>query len=198
MPKRIFDTNINMSLVHQAVVAQASNVRQVSADVKTRAEVRGGGRKPWRQKGTGRARHGSSRSPIWRGGGITFGPTSERNYSKKINKKMKQKALSMVLAQKAKDEELIVLDELNLSEPKTKEINLILKNIFKTEKAKPVSSVLIVATDQDKKIARASRNINKVTVAKPGSLNILDLVNSKYAVLTKEAVESIDANLKRI
>ncbi len=120
LPKEIFEVPLNQDVVHQAVLSQLATSRLIHAKTKTRAEVRGGGRKPWRQKGTGRARHGSRRSPLWIGGGTTFGPTTEKNYAKKINKKMKRKALFMVLSRKAKDDEIILLDELTLQEPKTK------------------------------------------------------------------------------
>ena len=120
LPKEIFEVPINSDLVHQVVLSQIANRRQKTAKTKDRAEVRGGGRKPWRQKGTGRARAGSIRSPIWRGGGVTFGPTSERVFSKKIPKKMRRKALFMVLSAKAKEKLILVLDDLKSEKPKTK------------------------------------------------------------------------------
>jgi len=113
LPKEIFEVEASPSLLHQAVVAQMSNMRTNIAHTKDRSEVRGGGRKPWRQKGTGRARHGSRRSPIWVGGGVTFGPTKYRNFTKKINIKMKQKAILAALSGKAKDSELVILDKLS-------------------------------------------------------------------------------------
>jgi large subunit ribosomal protein L4 len=120
LPKEIFDVEINPDLIHQVVVAQTANRRRVIAHTKGRGEVRGGGKKPWRQKGTGRARHGSIRSPLWKGGGVTFGPTKERTFKKEINKKMKRKALFMVLTAKAKNNLLLVLDKIILEQPKTK------------------------------------------------------------------------------
>ncbi len=122
LPKEIFEVPMNADLVHQVAQAQFANMRIVHAHTKDRSEVRGGGKKPWRQKGTGRARHGSIRSPIWIGGGVTFGPTNKRNFKKKVNKKMKRKALFIALSSKAKDDEIILLDELKLKEPKTKEM----------------------------------------------------------------------------
>ena len=127
LPSEIFDVKMNSDLVHQVVIAQMSNQRQVIAHTKDKSEVRGGGKKPWKQKGTGRARHGSIRSPIWKGGGVTFGPTKDRNFKKKINKKMRRKALFMVLSSKVKDKEMIILDELKIEKPKTKEIMKIIQ-----------------------------------------------------------------------
>ncbi|MCX6759307.1 MAG: 50S ribosomal protein L4 [Candidatus Nealsonbacteria bacterium] len=128
LPKEIFDVKVNSDLIHQVAVSQMSNQRIVVAHTKDRGEVRGGGIKPWRQKGTGRARHGSRRSPLWRGGGVTFGPTKDRVFKKKINKKMKKKALFMVLSGKVKNNLLIVLDELRLEEAKTKSLAKLIEN----------------------------------------------------------------------
>ncbi len=120
LPKEIFDVQMNADLVHQVVVSQMANRRKVIAHTKDRGDVRGGGKKPWRQKGTGRARHGSRRSPIWKGGGVTFGPTNERVYKKEIPKKMQRKALMMVLSAKIKSNSFLILDKINLKESKTK------------------------------------------------------------------------------
>src|SRR3990167_3847268 len=120
LPDAIFGLKPKINLIHQAVVAQTANGRKVLAHTKDRSEVRGGGKKPWRQKGLGRARHGSIRSPIWSGGGVTHGPRKEKNYAKKINKKMAKKAFYTVLSAKARDNEIIVLDDLKFAEPKTK------------------------------------------------------------------------------
>ncbi len=128
LSEKVFGVKINDNLVHQAVVAQRANTRQVLAHTKGRAEVRGGGRKPWRQKGTGRARAGSSRSPIWIGGGITFGPTKERNFKKDINKKMKQKAVLMAISDRVKNNAMFVFEDLKMKDFKTKDFNKILKN----------------------------------------------------------------------
>jgi len=192
LPKEIFDIKINSDLVHQVVVSQMANRRQVSAHTKTRAEVRGGGRKPWRQKGTGRARHGSIRSPIWRGGGITFGPRNERIFKKKIPKKMKRKALFMVLSEKAKRNLLFVLDDLKLpavskqEKPKTKLMAEILKQL-------PCKgqSCLIALPGMDKVIILAARNIPKVQTIQAKDLNVLDLLSFKYLLIPKEAIKII-------
>jgi len=130
LPSELFNLKINSNLVHQALVTQMANSRKKIAQTKDRSEVRGGGIKPWQQKGTGRARHGSIRSPIWKGGGITFGPRTQRNFKKKINKKMKRKALLMALSSKLKDNELILINELKLKKPKTKEMAKILENFI--------------------------------------------------------------------
>ena len=127
LPKNIFEVKINNDLIHQVALSQSANRRQVIAHTKDRSEVSGGGRKPWRQKGTGRARHGSIRSPIWRGGGIAFGPTKDRVFSKRIPKKMKRKALLMVLSAKASENLIIVLDKKEIKKPKTKDMAGLLK-----------------------------------------------------------------------
>jgi len=126
---KVFGLAVKPDLVSFVVIAQKANQRQVLAHTKNKGEVRGGGRKPWRQKGTGRARHGSIRSPLWRGGGVTFGPTKERNFSLKINKKEKRQALLMVLSDKAKHEKIILIDKLELDQPKTKKFFQILQNV---------------------------------------------------------------------
>lgn len=205
----IFNVEVNETLVHQAVVTQMANERQVLAHTKDRSEVRGGGRKPWRQKGTGRARAGSNRSPIWIGGGVTFGPRNERNFSKKINKKMKQKALFMVLSDRIGGKNLLVIDDLKLEEYKTKAVNEILKNIEKsvlniseekkTEKEnkeiktkKYKRSFLIIKNKEDDKTKYSARNLAGVKIINLDNINILDLVKCKYVILTQSAVKSLD------
>jgi len=185
LPKEIFDVDINTDLVHQVAVSQAANKRVVLADTKGRGEVRGGGRKPWRQKGTGRARHGSRRSPLWRGGGITFGPTSERVFEKKINRKMRKKALFMVLSAKSKGNLVVVLDSIKLEKPKTKLMAGILKKL-------PVKdSFLMVLPQTEKEFFKAARNIANLEVRKASDLNVLDLLSSKYFILPKEEIKSL-------
>lgn len=131
LPDSVFGVEVDANLIHQAIVAQMANSRRTLAHTKSRSEVRGGGIKPWRQKGTGRARHGSSRSPIWVGGGVTFGPTKNRNFTKKINKKAKRKALSMTLSSKLEDKQFLVVDDIKLKESKTKEAVSIIGNLTK-------------------------------------------------------------------
>ncbi len=183
LPEDIFGLELNSDLVHQAVVAQAANARKVIAHTKDRSEVRGGGRKPWRQKGTGRARHGSSRSPIWRGGGITFGPTKERNFSKKINKKMKRKALFMSLSSKLRDKELILIDSFKLNEVKTKEMSQVLNNLSKKIEKDLKKGVLIISPKSDQNIIRASKNIPKTKISRADSLNVLDVLSYKHLLI---------------
>jgi len=181
----IFNLKLNPDLVHQVVVSQMANRRRVIAHAKDRGEVRGGGKKPWRQKGTGRARHGSIRSPLWRGGGVTFGPTKERNYKKIIPKKMKRRALFMVLSSKAKDNELIIMDELKMEKVKTKEFAKILNTILGAKR----SSILIALSREDENIQKAAENIPKTKIMRVCDLNALDLLNYKYLLITKEAIK---------
>ena len=198
LPSEIFDVKINPDLVHQVVLAQMSNQRQVIAHTKDKSEVRGGGRKPWKQKGTGRARHGSIRSPIWKGGGVTFGPTKDRNFKKKINKKMRRKALFMVLSSKVQDKEMIVLDELKISQPKTKEIMKIIQDTrYKIQdtktnlKKRKKESILIALSKKAVDITRAAKNIQKVKTIQAKDLNVLDLLNYKYLMMPKEGIDVI-------
>lgn len=188
LPKEIFDVKINPDLVHQVAVSQAANRRRVIAHTKGRGEVRGGGRKPWRQKGTGRARVGSIRSPLWRGGGVTFGPTKERVFKQKISKKMKRKALFMVLSEKAKNNLLILLDELKIEKPKTKLISNILKKLPCKEK-----SSLVALAGLDKNTILAARNISEIATFQAKDLNCLDLLSFKYLIMPKEAIKVIKA-----
>jgi len=186
LPKEIFEVPINPDLVHQVVVSQMANRRKVIANTKTRAEVRGGGRKPWRQKGTGRARAGSIRSPLWRGGGVTFGPRKERVFKKRVAKKMRRKALFMVLSAKAKENLLILLDKLKLEKPKTKLMAEILKKLPSKEK-----SSLIALPEIDKNLILAARNIPKVETIQAKDLNCLDLLSFKYLIMPKESIKVI-------
>lgn len=186
LPKEIFDVKLNPDLVHQAYVAQISSSRQVSASTKTRAERRGGGRKPWRQKGTGRARAGSIRSPIWRKGGVTFGPNKDRIYAKKINKKAKRKALFMVLSTKVKDKELILVDNLKLTKVKTSQMVKVLNSLFKDK-----ITVLVATAGKNEAVVRANRNIPSTKTIRADSLNVVDLLSYKYLLMPKEAVKVI-------
>ncbi len=187
--KDIFGLRINLDLIHQALVTQLANSRQSIAHTKDRSEVSGGGKKPWRQKGTGRARHGSTRSPIWIGGGITFGPRKEKNYSKKINKKAKRKALLMVLSSKFKDNELIIVDNLKLKKYKTKEGVEILNNFKKIINQK---SILLVTLDNEKDVARVFKNIPKTKTIAARNINVKDLLNSKYLFISKDGIREIE------
>lgn len=186
LPKEIFDVKFNADLVHQVAVSLMANKRQVSAHTKNRSEVRGGGRKPWRQKGTGRARHGSIRSPLWKGGGVTFGPRTDRIFEREIPKKMRRKALLMVLSQKAKDSQLIVLEKMEMAKPKTKEA----AKMFSKLPGKGESR-LIALPNYDKNIYLSARNIKKTDIEDARNLNVLDLLNHKYLLLTKESIKTI-------
>lgn len=187
LPKKIFDVPMNSDLVHQVAVSQMSNQRQVLAHTKDRSAVKGGGKKPWRQKGTGRARHGSIRSPLWKGGGVTFGPTNQRNFKKAIPKKMKRKALLMVLSAKAKNN-FFILDKIVLEKTKTKIMADIMKNFLKENN----KSCLIVLPKNEKDIIRAANNIPKIKTIEARNLNCLDLLSFKSLLMPKEAIKVIE------
>ena len=180
----IFAVKINKHLVHMAVVHQLANKRQGTQKAKTRSEVRGGGRKPWRQKGTGHARHGSTRSPIWRGGGVIFAPTP-RDYSFKMNKKEKRIALKSALTSRVEDGKLIVLDELKLEEAKTKNFQQVLNNLN-------VKKALVVIAENDESIVRSARNIPKIKTTGANTINVYDILKGDTLILTKDAVAKIE------
>lgn len=190
LPEEIFGLKINKDLVAQAYSVQLANSRQSYAHTKDRSEVRGGGKKPWRQKGTGRSRHGSIRSPLWAGGGVTFGPRNEKNFSKKINKQMKKQALFMVLSGKLKDKEIVFVDQIKIAEPKTKFMAEIFDNLKKVDE-KLGKGTLLVLPKKDEMIVRASRNIKGLGTIGAGSLNIVDLLSKKFLIMPKEAVSEI-------
>ncbi len=174
----------NPVLVYQVMRSMQANRRQVIADTKDRGEVRGGGKKPWNQKGTGRARHGSIRSPIWRGGGTTFGPTSDRNFSQKINKKMLVHALRSVLAKKAEDGELKAVESLDLGSNKTKAFARMLRPMIQTH------SAILVAPHANKAAHQGARNLANVDVLRPEQLNVYDLLNHREVVIEKNLFET--------
>lgn len=186
LPKEIFEVKLNADLVHQIVISQMANKRQISAHTKNRGEVRGGGKKPWRQKGTGRARHGSIRSPLWRGGGVTFGPRTEKVYEREVPKKMRRKALFMVLSERAKNKQIVVLDKLEMAKPATKEV---VKSLSKL----PCKgqSLLIALPKYDKNIFLSARNIKKTGIFEARNLNIVDLMTYKYLLMTKDSIKTI-------
>ncbi|MBM3206058.1 MAG: 50S ribosomal protein L4 [Candidatus Staskawiczbacteria bacterium] len=187
LPKEIFEVPMNADLVHQVLVSSRSNIRQNSAHTKNRGEVRGGGRKPWRQKGTGRARHGSTRSPIWKGGGVSGGPRNERNFDREIPKKMRRKALFMVLSEKARNNLLIIVDKFLLEKAKTKTMNELFKKLPLNN-----SSRLVLYSDGNNNVYLASRNIKKTAVQRARDLNIIDLLNNKYLLISKDVVKEIE------
>ena len=180
----IFGVEINEHLVHQAVVAQLANNRQGTQKAKTRSEVRAGGRKPWRQKGTGHARQGSIRSPQWTGGGVVFAPTP-RDYSKKMNKKEKRIALKSVLTSRVEEGKFIVLDELKFDAPKTKEFAQVLKNL-EADKA------LVVLNDNDTNVVKSAANIPTVKTASTQTINVYDILKYDTVIVTQDAVKTIE------
>lgn len=180
----IFGVEVNEHLLHRAVVTQLANARQGTQSALTRSEVRGGGAKPWRQKGTGRARQGSTRAPQWKGGGVVFAP-KPRDYSKKMNKKEKRVAMKSALTTKVLDEKLIVVDELTFSEIKTKNMINVLDNL-KVDKA------LIVLNSNDENVVLSARNIQGVKTVSTNTINVYDLLKYDACIVTKEAVATIE------
>ena len=180
----VFGVEINEHLVHLAVVAQLANKRQGTQSAKTRAEVRGGGRKPWRQKGTGHARQGSTRAPQWTGGGVVFAP-KPRDYSKKLNKKEKANAIKSVLTSKVNDEKFIVLDEFKLDEIKTKKFVEVMDNL-------KVSKALVVTKDNDQNLVLSAKNVPNVKTALTNTINVYDILKYDTVVITKDAVAAIE------
>ena len=180
----VFGVEVNTHLVHQAVVLQLANKRQGTQSAKTRSEVSGGGRKPWRQKGTGHARQGSTRSPQWTGGGVVFAP-KPRDYSMKMNKREKQIAIKSALTSKVQDSKLIVVDEFKLDEIKTSKFAQILDNL-KAPKA------LVVTKDKDEKVILSARNIPTVKTTMTNSINVYDILKYDSLVITKDAVAAIE------
>lgn len=186
LPKEAFDVPVRSDLVYQIVVSQMANRRQKIAQTKDRSQVRGGGKKPWRQKGTGRARHGSRRSPIWKGGGVTFGPTTERVFKKTVPQKMKRKALFMVLSAKAKSNLLVVMENLSLESPKTKVFKKIFDKLPCSKK-----SCLLVLPELTNNTILASRNIPDLQTMQAKDINCLDLLSFKYLMMPKESIKTI-------
>jgi large subunit ribosomal protein L4 len=187
-PKEVFSYPVKEHLVYEAVVNYRSNQRRGTASTKTRAEVRGGGRKPWRQKGTGRARAGSSRSPIWRKGGVAFGPKN-RDYSYSIPKKARKNALKSVLSMKLKENKILVFDRLEFKEPKTKEGMKFLRNL-------ELESVLVVDSHENKNLFLSLRNIPLVKAVDQNKVNVYDVLNYESLVFTKKAFDSLVERLK--
>ena len=180
----VFGVEVNEHLVHMAVVSQLANKRQGTQSAKTRSEVSGGGRKPWRQKGTGHARQGSTRAPQWTGGGIVFAP-KPRDYSFKMNKKEKNLALKSVLTSKVAEDKLIVLDSISFDEIKTKKMVAVLNNL-KADKA------LVVLNDNDKNVILSAKNIPDVKTALTNTINVYDILKYDKLIVTKDAVATIE------
>ncbi|OGL74210.1 50S ribosomal protein L4 [Candidatus Uhrbacteria bacterium RIFCSPHIGHO2_12_FULL_57_11] len=183
----VFGVAVKPQVLQQAIIAQRANARRSVAHTKTRGEVRGGGRKPWRQKGTGRARHGSTRSPIWVGGGVTFGPRSERNFEVKLNRKTRVAAIRMALTEKVADGKLIVLESLAFPEYKTKRMAGIMGKLPTVGR-----KTLLVLPVSDGKVSKSAANIPAVTTRNAGNLNVIDLVNNSALLTTREGVKRIE------
>jgi len=196
LSEKLFGVALNKDLLHQVVVSQMANRRQPVAHTKDRSEVRGGGKKPWKQKGTGRARHGSIRSPIWKGGGTTFGPRNDKDYSKKVNKKMSRKALFVALSAKAKDNELVIIDNVDLENWKTKQMAAIVAKLSELFSSKHGS--LLFVTDKKLKdtVERTVKNISRVDVMEAKDLNALDVMARKNIVMFKDSVGVIEKTFK--
>ncbi len=182
----IFGVKVNPNVVHEVMVGLMANARQPLAHTKTKGEVSGGGKKPWKQKGTGRARQGSTRSPQWVGGGIVFGPRSERDYSKKINAKMKRKVLCMVLSDKVASDKLVLVEQLDAKNGKTKEVTSMLGKL-------PVNGkLMLIGAGKNEMLARSTRNLKKVNLVNVGSVNINDILRAEYVVTTPEAADKLE------
>ena len=180
----VFAAPVNEHLVHMAVVLQLANKRQGTQSAKTRSEVSGGGRKPWRQKGTGHARQGSTRSPQWTGGGVVFAP-KPRDYSFKMNRKEKEAAIKSVLTSKVNENKLFVLDELKFEEPKTRKMVAVMNNLN-------VSNALVVTAEKDEDVLRVTGNLQQARAIASNSLNVYDMLKYDSVIVTKQAVEKIE------
>ena len=194
LAKEVFGVEVNPAAVSEVIRLMQSNSRTPVAHVKDRSEVAGGGRKPWRQKGTGRARHGSIRSPLWRGGGVTFGPSNVRVFTKKINKKARRSAMRMMLTSKVKNSHVLGLDTLAIKEPKTKNFDAVISAVVNTQfdaKSMPAKrpSVLLVTTDDNAVVARGVQNIPGVDVTSARNLNLVSLASHAFILIEKDAVD---------
>ena len=196
LPASVFGTKWNETIVKQVLDAQRANARSPWAHVLDRSEVRGGGKKPWRQKGTGRARHGSTRSPIWVGGGKAHGPRNDKDYSQKVNKTMKRVALFSALSRKVKDGEVKVFDTLIIEKPKTKELAVALSKSITLRKGGKRYDVLLVSDVANKNLFRAASNLEKTKVIAADSLNIYDILNYKNLFIDKDMVAMIEKHYK--
>lgn len=198
LPESVFGLRWNSDLVHQVMHSMTSNARDSIANTKTRGEVRGGGKKPWRQKGTGRARHGSTRSPIWVGGGIAHGPRAEKNFDRKVNRKLKAKALFTVLSRKYREGEVLFVDSLNMKVPKTTEAVGALANLSKVKGfemllAKRNNAAFIAFATKDVATEKSFRNIGSISFDEARNMNVLDILTSKFVV-----IENPEASLKML
>lgn len=203
LPESVFSAKWRADLVHQVVEGMRSNKRAGTADAKDRGEVRGGGKKPWKQKGTGRARHGSTRSPIWVGGGVTHGPLAEKNYKRKISKKMRAQALFSVLSKKFKDEEILFVDSLAQTDTKTKKALEVMKNLSKASGFKPLANskkprVLVALFGRNEKTEKSFRNLPQLEIVFLKNINPLDVLKYQYLLIEnpEESVKFLEARGK--
>ncbi len=202
LPENIFAVPWNEALVHQVAVSMMGNARTPIAHAKTRGEVSGTGAKPWRQKGTGRARHGSRRSPIWVGGGVAHGPRNDKDFSRKINKKMKTKALFVALSKKFKDGEVVFVNDLLMRVPKTKEAKNIISSLSKIEGIKGISkkknAAFIALSDKNEDTLKSFRNFGNLEVGQTKDLNVLDLLQYKYLIMAEpeKSIADLSSRLK--
>ncbi|HEY4512174.1 MAG TPA: 50S ribosomal protein L4 [Candidatus Paceibacterota bacterium] len=188
LPEEVFGVKWNADLVHEVLASLSTSKRMSTAHTKDRGEVRGGGKKPWQQKGTGRARHGSIRSPLWVGGGVAHGPRNEKNFDRKVNKKAKAKAIAVILSAKLKDGELIFVDSFGMNAPKTKDAVSFITNLGKVSgleriSTKKTNAALIATAEKDTNVAKSFRNISKVFVSEIRNVNPTDLMKYKYLVM---------------
>lgn len=204
LPEAVFGLDMNQDLVHQVYVSMMSNKRANIAHTKDRSEVSGGGRKPWKQKGTGRARVGSNRSPIWIGGGITFGPRNEKNFKKKINKKMRTKALFVILSQKMRDGEIMFVDSLSFDAPKAKEAAATFANLaqvsgFEGLGNKTNNRAYLAVSGTDTNVQKSFSNFSNVSVDELRKLNPVDLLKYKYLIITNpaESIATLEAKIAK-
>ncbi len=205
LPEEVFGVKWNDDLVHQVIVSALSSSRGNTAHTKDRGEVAGGGKKPWRQKGTGRARHGSIRSPIWVGGGVTHGPINEKNYDRKINKKMKTKALYAILSKKLQDGEIVFVDKISLAKPKTSEAKGVLEGLSKVKGLSGIlqkknNSSLISLAKNDSNTVKSFRNFSNVATTTVSNLNPVQILNYKFLVFVdpESAVSVLSNRLKTL
>ena len=204
LPAAIFGLPWNADLVHQVVTSEKTDARKPVAHTKNRGEVRGGGKKPWQQKGTGRDRHGSSRSPLWVGGGVTHGPRNEKNFERKVNKKMKAKALYTILSKKYKDGEILFVDNFSIKEPKTKNAQGILRTLagvsgFERIISKKRNALYMALDKKHDAVEKSFRNIGNVLVSEARNMNPLDIMNYKYVMFLNpaESVAAISGKLAK-
>lgn len=183
----VFGVKIKPEMVHQVFVQQTNNQREPWADTKNRGEVSGGGKKPWQQKGTGRARHGSIRSPIWKGGGVAFGPLTDRNYKTKINKKTRQAAIRMCLSDKAQSGNLLVVEDFKFEQPKTK----VFASFLKTLPAK-LKSFLVLTADKNVEVMRMTENLKAVQTLRAQDSNVLDLLSKGVILTSKDGIKKME------